>query len=207
LFIFLGAIVAIFIILIIGLRFGSELLPESMQDEYTYNGFTFTKGADGNWHTSFRLENRIFPIPFQYGPRDLETIPVSIPREEILTSDYIYLVLPPMNEVDTVDGRRLGIAAVEVGKIIGTKNGIYNIPARAAVSALPTDATENETRNTPVVNCSSASENITVIMFGFGDTTSVYEAVPNCYAVQGQTGQDVVKAADALVYNLVGIMK
>ena len=169
---------------------------------YEYNGFTFEKYEDV-WYTSFKLGNTIYPLPFHYGPRDLEDIPFSVIPDNILSSEFIYLAIPPVEEFSNDDGRRIAQAAIEVGKIIGTQNNIFNIPARAVLSSESEMDTE-----TPVIDCINATSVEAVIKFSIGEVTAVYEdsEYPNCYHIIGVTGRDVIRSANRLVYGLVGIM-
>jgi hypothetical protein len=184
---------------------GTQFLPQFFQDtRYTYNGFEFVKNPEmQTWFTTFRIRDQIYPLPFHYGPRDLEDIPTNIDKEQLLNSEFIYLSLPPMEGEDAADIRRLALAAVEVGKIIGTKNGIYDIPTKAALTR-PTD--EEDTADIPIIGCGAATETTGVIIFQIGSYTSVYENSDNCYIVQGPTGVDVLRASDRFVYELLGIM-
>lgn len=197
-------------VLIVGSIFVVSNFIETEEQSYTYNGFTFER-YPGNeaWYTSVLVNEQIYPLPFHYGPKELEDIPYSVDEEKILSSEFIFLSLPPMEERDTGDARRLGQAAIEVGKVIGTRNNIFNIPARAAISADPDIDEPLETEQgdeIPIINCESLPENSTAIMFQIGDMTSVYEESDNCYIVQGTDGRDTIRTADRLVYGLLGIM-
>lgn len=186
---------------------GTQFLPKIFNNSrYTYNGFEFIKNPESEtWFTTFKIGDKIYPLPFHYAPRDLEDIPININKKQLLNNDFVYLALPPMEDKDPQDVRRLALAAIEVGKIIGTKNGIYNIPTKTALTR-PVEVETNDTANIPIVGCGVATNNTGVIIFQYGSYTAVFENSNNCYIVQGPTGTDVVKASDRLVYDILGIM-
>ncbi|MFW5852424.1 MAG: hypothetical protein ACOCUR_00165 [Nanoarchaeota archaeon] len=174
---------------------------------YTYNGFSFMLDPnDDLWYTEFVINDTLYPLPFHYSPRDLEDVGYNVDEQRLLSSEFIYLSLPPMEQFTDADGRRLALAAVEVGKIIGTRNNIFNIPARAVLSSEPEIDYDDEDFEAIVANCQNASQSVAVIMFRMSDVKSVYEESENCYYVQGPTGRDVMMAADRLAYGLLGIM-
>ncbi len=186
-------------------------IVETPETSYEYNGFTFERyGGDESWYTSIMVGDTVVPVPFHYGPRDLEDIPYEIDGDSLLESEFIYLSMPPM-EGQGVDARRVGQAAIEVGKIIGTRNEIFNIPTRATLThaADTDDPLETEDgRDIPIANCDNVSGNESVVMFGHGDRTGVFQDAdnPSCYVVQGAEGRDVIRAANRMVYGLLGIM-
>ncbi|MFP4118263.1 MAG: hypothetical protein ACLFTR_05070 [Candidatus Woesearchaeota archaeon] len=178
---------------------------------YDYNGFTFEKypGAE-TWYTSVRVNDKIYPLPFHHGPKEIEDISYEVDKNKLLSSDFIYLSMPPMDDKSDTEARRIGLAAVEVGKIIGTRNNIFNIPAKATLTHLPEGEEIPETEDgetIPVVNCENLPDNSTAVIFRIGSFTSVYEESDNCYIVQGSDGRETVKAADRLAYGLLGIMQ
>ena len=180
------------------------------EGSYEYNGFLFER-YPGNeaWYTSVMMNDMIYPLPFHYGPRDLEEIPYSVNEERLLASEFIFLSIPPMDDESGAEARRMGQAAIEVGKIIGTRNNIFNIPARATLTHYPAGEEPPETdegETIPVVNCDNVPENSSVIMFGISDHTIVYEQTDNCIIVQGTDGRETIKAANRLTYGLLGIM-
>ena len=199
-------LVIVTIVVISGLLFGIFLITNYLADSfeptsYTYNGFSFFRSEDDIWYTSFRIGSTIYPLPFHYGPKDLEDIFVNLNYDDILDSGFIYLAIPPVEVLPGDEGRRIAQAAIEVGKVIGTQNNIFNIPARAVLSS----ASEYDSE-TPVVSCANATSDVVVIMFSIEEITTVFEEAPNCFYVWGTSGRDVIRASDRLVYGLLGIM-
>ena len=173
---------------------------------YEYNGFTFEKypGSEG-WYTSIRLNNMIYPLPFYHGPKELEDIPYDIDEDLLLSSEFIFLSIPPMDSESGEDARRMGIAAIEVGKILGTRNNIFNIPAKASLTHAPEEQNAS-IDETPIVNCNNVPENSSAIVFQLGGFNGVFQENENCFVVQGTNARNVIKSSNRLVYGLLGIM-
>ena len=199
-------LVVITLLIVAGLLFSIFLITNFMADRfevrsYTHNGFSFIKGEDDLWYTSFMIGNTLYPLPFHYGPRDLKDVIYSVDSTEFLSAGFIYLAMPPVENLEGTEGHRIAQAAIEVGKIVGTRNNIFNIPAKAVLSSESGVDTE-----TPVVTCGNATSAITVVVFSIDEREAVYEASPNCYHVVGTSGRGVIKSATRLVYGLLGIM-
>ena len=198
-------LVLITLIVVGALLYGIFLITDFMADRfepnaYIYNGFSFTR-QDDVWVTTFQIDGRIFTLPFHYDPKRLEDIPFAMSTDDLLSADFVYLSIPPVEVVEGNEGVRIAQAAIEVGKVLGTRNDIFNIPAKAVLSS----PSESDT-DTDVVTCQDATSDAVVIMFSLGERNIVYEPEPYCYYVQGLTGRDVIKSANRLVYVLLGIM-
>ena len=198
-------LVLITIAIVAGLVYGIFLVTNIFSDSfeptsYTYNGFSFTQ-EDGIWYTTFQRGDNVVTLPFHYGPKDLADISIEVSPDRFFDTDFIYLSIPPVEVVEGDEGLRIAQAAVEVGKVVGTRNNVFNIPAKAVLSS-PSDVDPF----TDVVTCQNATSDTNVIMFLLGDENIVYEHEPYCFFVQGVTGRDTIKSANRLVYRLLGIM-
>jgi hypothetical protein len=168
--------------------------PKPIEDSYTYNGFTFTKiPGYGMWLTEIQKGDKLFRIPVRYSPEEVKDI--SIDKKayyEILNSKEIYLTVP--NNLSSISV----IALTEVGRITGTQYGILDIPSTGAL-------THSKGDETPVKTCDDAFGGTGIIFFNIGNDTRVY-LEDRCVIVEGETEWDIVRAADRLVFGLLGIM-
>ena len=88
------------------------------------------------------------------------------------------------------------IAALEIDKVIDNED-IYGVPTYSAMTS--------EYGEYPVITCADANDEYTVIYLTLGEETMVYTQ-DYCIIVQGVDEDDLIRAADRMVYNLMGIM-
>jgi len=166
--------------------------PTPAEESYVYNGFKFTK-VSSLWLTEIQLDNTLFRITTRYSPNELEHINVEPGiYEKIVGSKGIYF---------TVSGNLSSVsvlAITELGRIIGTRYGLLNIPSQAAL-------TESDDNETLVKTCKDAVNGTGVIWFKLGNTTAAYSD-QNCVIIQGTEEWDIVKAADRVTFGLLGVM-
>ena len=188
-------IIAVIVILgLIILFFSIRYLyhPETNEDNYMYNGFKFTK-VSNLWFTEVQINNKLFRISMRYSPRELEHISVEPGTyEKIVSSKKIYFTVPGNLSSVAV------LAITELGRIVGTRYGILNIPSQSAL-------TEASNNGTFVKTCKDAVNGTGVILFKTGNTTAVYSD-KNCVIIQGKDDWEIVKAADRVTFGLLGIM-
>ncbi|MBU4492858.1 MAG: hypothetical protein KKA61_00645 [Nanoarchaeota archaeon] len=186
-------IIAVIVILgLIILFFSIKYLyhPKTNEDSYVYNGFKFTK-VSNLWFTEVQINNKLFRISMRYSPRELEHIGVEPGiYEKIVSSKKIYFTVPGNLSSVAV------LAITELGRIVGTRYGILNIPSQSALT---------EGNGTLVKTCKDAVNDTGVILFKTGNTTAVYSD-KNCVIVQGVEEWEIVKAADRVTFGLLGIM-
>jgi len=189
--------IILIVIIIIGLLilfFSIRYLyhPKTTEESYVYNGFKFTK-ISNLWLTEVQIGNTIFRITTRYSPTELEHINVEPGiYEKIVGSKGIYF---------TVSGNLSSVsvlAITELGRIIGTRYGLLNIPSQAAL-------TESDDNETLVKTCKDAVNGTGVIWFKLGNTTAAYSD-QNCVIIQGTEEWDIVKAADRVTFGLLGVM-
>lgn len=174
--------------------------------KYMYNGFTFTyDDSKHTWFIAYKVEDYIFPMDFRYDPRSVDEIPIDIDKNMLVGNKAIYLVIDPIN--GGTEERKMGIAAIE---IVTKISNFFNIATKTALSEIPADvAPENYDPETmPIINCSASSPDIGVVIFRFAEETAVYQSEgENCYFIEGPTGDDLIRGADRVVYNVLGIIK
>jgi len=166
--------------------------PIPAEESYVYNGFKFTK-ISSLWLTEVQVGNNVFRITTRYSPNELEHITVEPGvYEKIVGSKKIYFTLA--NNLSSV--AVLGVT--ELGRIVGTRYGLFNIPSQAAL-------TGSNDQGTPVKTCKDAVNGTGVIWFKTGNTTAAYSD-GNCVIIQGADEWGIVKAADRVTLGLLGIM-
>jgi len=187
-------LVVIIIIGLLVLFFSIKYLyhPEIVKESYVYNGFKFTK-ISNLWLTEVQIGNTFFRITTRYSPKEVEHV-IFEPDvcRKIINSNQIYFTVPGNLSSVAV------LAITEVGRIVGTRYGILNIPSKSAL----TWANDNKTL---VKTCKDAVNGTGVILFRRGNSTAVYSD-KDCIIVQGEDDWDIVKAADRLTFSLLRIM-
>ncbi|MFH1650386.1 MAG: hypothetical protein ABIA93_07620 [Candidatus Woesearchaeota archaeon] len=163
------------------------------RDDITYNSFVF-RPTDGYWVTSVYVNNQPYTIPFHYNPAQVDMIPMQQEAKTLITRrpKGVFITTNPEYPSNAVVG------GVEIAKVLGERNGIFNIPTRAAL----TTGTGNQT---PVVTCNQATNETIVIEIRLGLDDKIFTE-GNCIIVQGATGDDLVKSSDRFVYGLLGII-
>ena len=166
--------------------------PVTNEESYVYNGFNFTK-VSNLWLTEVQKNNTLFRITTRYRPMDVEDV-LFEPEvsKKIINSNGIYLTVPPNLTSVAV------LAMAEVGRIVGTRYNILNIPSEVAL-------TEPNDNGAIVKTCEDAVNGVGVILFRRGNNTAVYSD-KNCIIVQGEDDWEIVRAADRLTFALLGIM-
>lgn len=170
---------------------------------YQYNGFVFVR-TEQFWETlvskrvidqSGNIVSRPdteFQLSLYYDPRSLEHIPVQMNPADILGRSLLVLSYDPLLDSNTA------IAGVEVGKVLGDRYGIINIPVQQAVFA------EYE-GSFPVFSCDNATSSIGVIEFRVGESPSVTQD-GDCIVLEATTTRELIAVADRFVLSLLGVM-
>ncbi len=172
---------------------------KSKQEILYYNNFKFKKGIIG-WYTLIKVGNRSFNVSFLYSPKEVENISVEKRINDlILKKKLIYITTDPFYSA------RVSQAQVEISKITSPRThvfGILNIPTMITVTYIPEGY---EYKNIKPADCSMANESIGVIKLLIGDENKVYKK-DGCVIVEGKNEYEIVKVADRLSYNLLGII-
>ncbi len=180
----------------------NDLINNSFKPEsYKYNGFLFQKGMYA-WYSKIRVGDLVYDVSFVYGPKEVDDIPVlGEVNDLILKAKEIYITTEPDYP------SRIGKAQVEISKITSPRTssfGILNIPTINTVTYIPEEIKGKV--GYPEITCKNASANKSVIYLKIGSETKIYNK-SYCVVVEGSNDEDVVRAADRLIYNLLGIIK
>jgi len=186
--------VAILIVMAIGLYF----IKEGPNDTYKYtNGnsvFDVTIISESETKIPIFIEDQSYIVTLRYDPASLEEIPLYGEPERRLEQDE--LVVITIDPEQNLTGKTV-VAVYELEKIINSQF-FYNLPVYTAVTS--------EFKDSVVVNCDHASNSQTVIMVTLGEETQVYTE-NYCIIVMGTNEDEIMRAADRLAYNLLGIME
>ena len=205
-------IIIIFILMVAGgIYLGLSLKKES--NTYSYEGrngeiFTFKITKTGNI-TQHVIKVVIIGtnseklIPLDYGPKDLEDIPIeaNIDQKVLGTSvakNFIYITqdpkLPNQTNIDSF------IAVQDIAKVTGTAPySVFQIPTRAAYTY-----DDNSSKFAEFIDCRYANSKIGVILLKLGKENRIYSQ-DDCVVVEAKNGQDLRKTADKLIYVLLGV--
>jgi hypothetical protein len=178
-----------------------------IKDRYIYTSpsgeqFQFIKSNAGNitQHivTIYAIDGRgnkhQVDIPIINDPYSLEEIPIlNEVKNKILTKQGVFVTVDPYGSSKSV------LAAIEISKVIGTNDyGVFKIPTQSATYK-PTNTTF------PYVTCANATKQIGVIYLLSGNKTRI-GSLGECVVVEGKNYDDLIKSADKLTLNLLGVM-
>ena len=201
------AIIAIIIVAFVGMRFLfstgpvtlSELNEQNYAGElepdegYLYNGHSIVF-ADGSWFAQVAIPNTTteITIPFRYGPRDVDKIPVS----GVLNATFDDAALVYMT-FDPTAGNFTQIA-LAIGELKQNFAVAFGKQTKGACDRNETSACEG----VPVVTCEDADK--AVVSFELSSSPSV-ALMGNCMVVSGQ-GDGFVKGVDRMLLEWYGVI-
>ena len=204
--VYTGCGILLFVLLMVSLRFlfgpgfvtiddlhNFNIEGEESEINYVYNGFSFVK-VEPLWYTKVSAKGNIYNIPFRFGPREVEHIPIDMQK---FSAKIVFLTMDP--ELTS----RVAIAAIEIGRILGNKYDLLNIPVKSALTKIP-EGKLQDYNDTIIKTCEDATEVEAVFLFISGNKTMVYEE-NNCVIIQGVSDDDIIKAADRLAYGIIGV--
>jgi hypothetical protein len=145
-----------------------------------------------------------FRIPFDYGPEELEVIPMENVRSDIVRAGKVYLTRDVYLDLKTNEG--LVVAMWTVDRVLGQKMmdpPMLNVPTEFASIE---DNERAQQLEVPVITCDQASEEQVVIWFKEGAENKIYEEKDYCIVAEYMEGDDPIKVATKLTYHLVGVM-
>ena len=200
--ILIGVLIAVFVVAIAGFKAynhftaaGVVLIDDLHQqnldgkldsDEgYVYNGYSFVK-ADGLWWTGVEVKDRVIKIPLHYGPRDVETIPVTGKlAPEFNQGEKIYVAIDP--EVNYDKYYTLGLMELNNNILQGINRDIEAACSKA------NPVCENRT----VISCEN-SNGQPVVQLSVDEKPSV-TLKGTCIDIRGN-GEELVKSVDLALY-------
>ncbi len=194
-------IISIFIVLGVYLFFYEPVT--AVQDNYQYsNGetiFNITKVNDIETYVTLYVgegsEQIAYGVGLRNDPLSLEDITVDgMVNTRIYGDEQIYITINPEANLTS----KATIAALEIDKVIDNVY-LYNIPVASAM-------TQENDYGYPVKDCADGTDTSTIIWLTLGSETIVFTE-NYCIIVVGTDEDELIRAADRFVYELLGIMK
>lgn len=174
----------------------------AVQDNYQYsNGettFNVTKVSETETYIPLNigiLGGVGYTLALRNDPLSLEDIPVEgAINTRIFNDEEIYVTINPHANLTS----KTTIAALEIDKVIDNEY-LYNIPVHSAM-------TQENDDGYPVKSCYDGTDSSTVIWLTLGSETKVYTE-EYCIIIVGTTEDEIIRAADRFIYQLLGIMQ
>jgi hypothetical protein len=200
------AVLVVLAIFAVFIYFGYSMrTPRPLEKDYGAYHFTMDRSVPENervWWTQVQKGNQAYNLPFFYGPWELEQIAVPrstlehIWKKQLDKSISVYVSIDPNSTGTAV------VAGANIARIIGTKYRIFNMNVSAALTAQGSTSTQ-------VISCANSSSKVFVYEIRLGATTAISLGGQNgtCVVIQAQNASDLLRAADAYSYNLLGVMK
>lgn len=188
--------IGIILIVILALLFiRKSNAPPGTIDYYKYGNFEIQKIKDLSglkgaiYKIKINVNNKDFYVYPRYEPKDTENISIEKDTKQKVIrqgKEIVYLHVDKTQKNLSVD---IGLAGLEIKNFLDNPY-LYNIPVRF----------ENNSKN-----CSDADEKTSVIFLKLGDETKIYQD-KECVIVQGTTEEEIIRAADRLLFYILGIM-
>ena len=179
------------------------LAGKESENNYEYNGYVFVRSQDSTeWETrGFTQAGTPYSIKSYFGPRDVDYI--SMPNQTIIDifAKPTVLISLDSNIDDAGFFPQATIGAIEISKILGTRNNLLN---KRVVSGVANPS--NSTLNITVIDCSFVTANQSVIYYTMANETSItYQN--GCTIVSAPDGSEFVKASDRIMFGLLGVIE
>lgn len=199
-----GLVIGLIVIALLIGKFNQGSVDDIIDSEiYEYNGFSFSKSGS-LWETminKYTMINdtsaQVQEIPFfaNYGPKEIENISYEGDLMQIINQTKKLILT-----FDPAFGSQISFAGIEIGKVLVS---FYNWKSESVVVGINV---EDESIGFPYADCNNATNGTKVINFNFANVTKIVKN-DDCYNVFANKSRDIVKAADVIMYNLLGIMK
>ncbi|MBT3324025.1 hypothetical protein HN681_01500 [archaeon] len=197
----MGVVLGILIgILVLSMIFVFSMDDGVADDVYKYsNGntiFEVYKYSDTETYITFLagVDDIEYTLGLRTDPLSLEDIPVTgTLHTRIFDDEIVYVTIDPYANLT---GQTV-IAALEVDKVIDNEY-LYQVPVMSAMT--------REYSDYPVKNCDDGTNTETIVYLTLGDETKVY-TYDYCIIIMGTDEAELIRAADRMLYTLLGIMQ
>src|SRR3989344_2594678 len=144
-------------------------------------------------------------IPLRYGPKEMDDITVEKDIDNLVLLDLskedtlknlIYITQDP--KLVEESQRDSIVASLEIMKVVGDYSfGVYKIPIQMAY-------TSKGSTNLPIITCKDTDNGKGVILLKYGGANRIYSE-EGCVILEATTSEDIIKVADRLVLDLLGV--
>ena len=191
-------VVILLLIFIMG-SFGLYIYQKNRYKDvyFDYNGFTVHNKVDESGNSLYQIkiyvkdDKQPYLISTRYSPLDLEDISVSYSRNDVLKKE-IFITMDSKASAISV------LAATEISKITGNYF-IYGVPTHGALTE-PVEGKKVE-----VKTCNDVTEDQAIILLKQGENSKIYSE-NGCVILEGKSEYDLIKVANKLILNLLGVM-
>ena len=184
-------------LLLLGLVGGVVYYKKTYEKSFfAYHNFDFKHVKNGYEITIF-INERQAPqtITLRSDPRELEDIPIDASVLQLTKKKNIFATINPY---DNLTGATT-IAVLELDKIIDNPS-LYDIPVNASFTEPYGQGSLG------VRTCADADDQTAILWFRLENETKIYRQ-SGCLIVAGVKENDFIRAADRIIYVLLGIMK
>ncbi|MDD4878676.1 MAG: hypothetical protein PHO02_06625 [Candidatus Nanoarchaeia archaeon] len=162
--------------------------------EDDFNVRKVIRGDYVGWQTEMYIKDFRYILELYNDPAKLEKVGIDrSAKNKILDDNQVFITWPP-----TEDFKQTTVFMYHNLKKVISEPDIFNIPASFAVTS--------EYKNNTVMDCADAKEKASVIKLQLGEPTAVLTE-GNCIILQGKDEDEIMKAADRLIYLLLGVMR
>ena len=156
-------------------------------EKVKYNGITFAKFPD-RWEA--KINGR--QAAFSFLPGEVESISVSDDSFRALQNKF---EIDATYDLNSTYKESIALAQHQMGLTLSA----YDIYLRKGF-------TYNNTYNLPIITCNDATQNVPVVYFRQGNSTSIHSE-NNCIIAEASTNADFIKVKDRLLYGIMGVIK
>ena len=187
-----STVIAVIIVIVIIVTASFVIYNIRHRDNYIYKDFKVQKTSFG-WSVLAFVNEQPYLLNLRYDPKSVENITIDKNvRKQLLSKPTAYLTVNTDMKGTSV------IAAVEIANIISRKLGIFNIETIGALTGYVNNAT-------PVITCNNITPKANVIWLRTGLETKVF-LEKECIIIQGTTEEEIARAADRLIYEVLTIV-
>ncbi|MBI2508202.1 hypothetical protein HYV89_04580 [Candidatus Woesearchaeota archaeon] len=185
--------IMIIVAVVLALAALSPLVIIKNPNEYEYNNFKLQKSPTG-WVTWAYKGEQPYLLQLRHDPKTLENITVDDRiRDLVLSKPALATTIDPNLTSRAVLG------AIDIANILGRRLGLYGIQVIGAT-------TEFANNGTYVIDCSDVQKDLNVAVLKLGEKTEI-KLEGNCIIIQGATEEDINRAADRFIYEIIEVME
>ncbi|MBS3108743.1 hypothetical protein J4409_02625 [Candidatus Woesearchaeota archaeon] len=185
----------IILLLVLISIFAISYFPKNNNKEGSqyYNNFLVQKTQLGYITSLYIGDKGPYSIETKYHPKDVENITIDFDVKKIIKGkEHVYVAIDPY---DTRLTGQTTIAGMELKAILEPFFKIWI-----------TSAFTTEKGGYIIKNCLEQNKTEAVFLLELGDETRIFKN-DNCITLRAKTQEDIIREADAIIFNSLGITK